>query len=31
MLSAEKLSQSYFEWYKKQISFDNITDNIVQM
>ncbi|MBB1070152.1 DUF1828 domain-containing protein [Limosilactobacillus sp. RRLNB_1_1] len=31
MLSAERLSQSYFEWYKKQISFDNITDNIVQI
>ncbi len=31
MLSAEKLSQVYYEWYKKQISFDNITDNIVQI
>ncbi|MDY3299540.1 MAG: DUF1828 domain-containing protein [Limosilactobacillus reuteri] len=31
MLSAEKLSQACFEWYKNQISFDNITDNIVQI
>ncbi|WP_443484599.1 hypothetical protein [Limosilactobacillus reuteri] len=31
MLSAEKLSQAYFEWYKKQILFDNITDNLVQI
>lgn len=31
MLSAEELSRSYFKWYKKQISFDNITDNIVQI
>ncbi len=30
-LSAEKLSQSYSERYKKQISFDNITDNIIQI